>query len=146
MDPKAQFILLLAALAPNFLDSADVQDLLIQAADMDEVPAGDLVASVMAVIDAMKHKDAAALLTWFPSHTEYQCRIVKIGDWDACVVSSDFVNRVRYNESIGTLDIHMRTSYYRYEEVPRVVFDKFIWDSSPGRFYREQIKRKFPRG
>ena len=63
----------------------------------------------------------------------------------AARLSSSAIERVAYDEEDKALSIWFReTGRYIYSEVPRGIYDALKTSSSPGRYFNECIKRRFP--
>lgn len=59
------------------------------------------------------------------------------------VVSSD-ISSIGYDDASQTLEIEFKaTGAYRYFSVPRETYDALTQTSSPGKYFRLQIKGKF---
>jgi hypothetical protein len=60
-------------------------------------------------------------------------------------VDSSFIATVGYNSWSGTLVVVMRSGQsYEYHNVPYSVYIGLITASSPGAYYNEHIKGKYP--
>ena len=63
----------------------------------------------------------------------------------AARLSSSAIERVAYDEEESALSIWFReTGRYIYSEVPRGIYDGLKTAPSPGRYFNECIKRRFP--
>ena len=60
-------------------------------------------------------------------------------------LSSSAIERVAYDEDERVLSIWFReTGRYLYSEVPRAIYEGLKRAPSPGRYFNECIKRRFP--
>jgi hypothetical protein len=63
----------------------------------------------------------------------------------AARLSSSVIERVLYDEEAHTLFICFReTGRYLYSDVPRAIYEGLKKAPSPGRYFNECIKRRFP--
>jgi hypothetical protein len=63
----------------------------------------------------------------------------------AARLSSSVIERIIYDEEAGALSICFReTGRYLYSGVPRAIYEGLKKAPSPGRYFNECIKRRFP--
>ena len=63
----------------------------------------------------------------------------------AARLSSSAIERVAYDEEDRALSIWFReTGRYVYSDVPRGIYEGLKTASSPGRYFNDCIKRRFP--
>lgn len=60
-------------------------------------------------------------------------------------LDSTFIDRIRHDDEAETLAIRFRNAReYRYDHVPRAIYDALARAPSAGTFFNERIKGRYP--